>query len=358
MHSGPINPAGETWTACGSPHFVKGDFLVEGRESPVLTIEAGAVVRFEKDASLVVGNEEPGGLIINGSAGKPVVLTADSSGPNAGFWKGIRFGDTAVRDKASITGARIEYAGEEDKDALYLAAAGLQLNMTVRDSEFTNSLYAGIHMVENSRLSESSSNIKILGTKAGTYDGGFPIVTYLLGSHLVPIGAYTGNDIDAVRITARNFYDVLSKSTTWRHVGVPYDLDISLTVEGPLKPVLIIEPGVTTKWGHETFLEIANSNSGGLMAVGTKEKPILFSGNLEKQTGWMGISFGHSSVSSIIQLQHTVIEYATYGITMYEDLGPFVTDTHFKDTEIGGGLFALPPAYKSGLPISRRRDDD
>ncbi|MDQ6422456.1 copper amine oxidase N-terminal domain-containing protein [Paenibacillus sp. LHD-117] len=344
VHTGTIDPAGETWTACGSPHFVKGDFLVEGLESPVLTIEAGAVVRFEKDASLVVGNEEPGGLIINGSTSKPVVLTADSSGPNAGFWKGIRFGEAAVRDKASITGARIEYAGEEDKGALYLGAAGLQLNMTVKDSEFKNSLFAGIHMVDNSRLSENSGNIKITGTKAGTYGGGFPIVTYLLGSHLVPNGTYTGNDIDAVRITGTNTYDILTKSATWRNVGVPYDMEITVTVEGPSNPVLTIEPGVTTKWGPDTFLEIANSNGGGLKAVGTKEKPIVFSGNLEKQSGWMGIVFGPKAVSSRIQLQYASIEYALYGITIYEDLGPIVKDSSFKNNEIG----VYMPLYEPG----------
>jgi len=343
VHTGKINPAGETWTACGSPHFVKGDFLVEGLESPVLTIEAGAVVRFEKDASLMIGDQEPGGLIVNGTSSNPVVFTADSSGPNAGFWKGIHFGEVVVKDKASINGARIEYAGG-DTGALYLGAAGLQLEVTVKDTEIKNSLYAGIQMIENSRLSESSDNIKISGTKGGNNGGGFPIITDLLGSDRVPSGTYSGNEINAIRITGTNTYDILAKSITWRNLGLPYDIDISVTIEGPSNPVLSIEPGVTTMWAPDTFLSIADNNKGGLKAVGTKDKPIVFSGSLEKSGGWMGIVFGHQSVSSNIQLQHAVIEYAIYGLTIYEDLGPIVRDTHFKNNELG----IHNPLYEEG----------
>ncbi len=343
VHSGKINPAGETWTACGSPHFVKGDFLVEGLESPVLTIEAGAVVRFEKNASLVIGDEEPGGLIVQGTANQPAVFTADSTGPSAGFWTGIHFGEVALRDKASINGARIEYAGG-DHGALYLGAAGRELDVTVKDTEFKNNLYAGIQMIENSRLSESSGNIKISGTKAGNNGGGFPIVTDLLGSDRMPSGTYSGNEINAVRITGTNTHDILAKSITWRNLGLPYDIDITVTIEGPSNPVLTIEPGVTTKWAPETFLSIADNNKGGLKAVGAKDKPIVFSGSTEKSGGWMGIVFGHKSVSSNIQLQHAVVEYAIYGLTIYEDLGPIVKDTHFKDNE----LAIYNPLYEEG----------
>lgn len=334
VHSGIINPAGETWTACGSPHFVKGDFVVGGLESPVLTIEAGAVVRFENNASLIVGEEQPGGLIIEGTAANPVVLTADSSAPKAGFWKGIHLGEVTMRDKVSINGTRIEYAGGEH-GALYANAAGLPLEVNVTDTEIKESLFAGIQIENNVRLSDKSGRLKIGGTKSGTSGGGFPIITDLIGSHLIPNGTYTGNAIDAVRITGMNTYDILTTSTTWRNVGVPYDIEISVTVEGPSKPVLTIEPGITTKWAPETFLEIANSSTGGLKAVGTKEKPIVFSGSVEKKSGWMGIGFGPRSVGSSIQVQHATVAFALHGVTMFEDFGPIVKNTHFKNNEIG-----------------------
>jgi hypothetical protein len=343
VHSGTINPAGETWTACGSPHFVKGDFNVGGLNSPVLTIEAGAVVRFEKDASLIVGEFEPGGLLVQGTAAKPAVLTADSSGPQPGYWKGIRFGEAAMRDRASISGARIEYAGG-DYGALYLDAADLALNMTVKDTEFKHNLYAGIQITASSRLSDNSGNIKISGTTAGRYGGGFPIITDLPGSHLIPHGSYTGNDIDAVRIAGIYSYDIMTKSTTWRNVGVPYDMGMSVTVEGPSNPVLTIDPGVTTLWGPDTVLEIANSYQGGLKAVGTQEEPIVFSSNLKKPSGWMGIKLSNHAASSTLQIRHATISYADNGITMYEDLGAIVQDTAFKNNGVG----ILMPLYEAG----------
>jgi hypothetical protein len=349
VHEGTINPAGETWTRCGSPHFVRGDFFVEGLNNPVLTIEAGATVRFEKDASLIIGDEQPGGLLIQGTADQPVVLTADTSGPVEGFWKGIRFGEATIRDKARIEGAHIEYAGGLT-GAIFMVSGGPLLQVTVKDTEIRNSLYSGIEMVHNSRLSDESGNITISGTKIDNYGIGFPMITDLTGSHLIPEGNYTGNDIDAIRITSINTYATLARSTTWRDAGVPYYLDITLAVEGPGNPLLTIEPGVTTLWAPYTFLEIANNGKGGLKAVGTAEKPITFAGSVDKLTGWSGILIGSAAVSSGIDLQHVIISNAENGITMYEDYGGIIKNSQF--TKNKRAIFM--PLYEEGQTDYRK----
>ncbi|MBD0384796.1 copper amine oxidase N-terminal domain-containing protein [Paenibacillus sp. WST5] len=344
VHSGTISGSGETWGVCGSPHFVKGDFMVEGLESPILTIEAGAVVRFESEASLIIGQSAPGGLVISGTSEKPVVLTADSAGPNAGFWKGIRFFEKTLRGNATIEGARIEYAGGYE-GALYLDAATQRMEVTVKNSEWKNTLFAGIQMKGMARLSERSMNLTISGTKTAQEGGGFPIITDLVGSHLLPKGNYTGNDIDSIRITSYQTYDEMKMSTTWSHVGVPYDSDISIVVAGPANPTLTIEPGVVTKWAIDTGIEIGHAEQGGLMAVGTKEKPIVFTAKKDKPGSWTGISFREAADKKNNQLQHVVVEYAINGVTLEDDIGPIVKDAVLRSNKEHG---VYMPNYEQG----------
>lgn len=350
VHSGTISPAGETWSLCGSPHFVKGDFRVEGKESPVLTIEAGAVVRFESGASISVGQDAPGGLAITGTADKPVILTADSAGPQPGFWKGVRFYENALRGNVSIESARIEYAGGRE-GALLLDAVGQLLEVTVKNTELKSNQFAAVQLKGHSRLTERSGNITISGTKGSQEGGGFPIITDLTGSHLLPQGKYAGNDVDAVRVTAINSYDELTVSTTWRNIGVPYMPDVIITVEGPSSPVLTIEPGVVTKWAKDTRLIIAETGKGGLMAVGTKEKPIVFAGEMEKPGSWSGVTLADLAESKNIQLQYATIEHAEYGLHLYDDIGPVAKNSTFRSNKQYG---VYMPNYEAGQTDFRR----
>jgi len=59
VHTGTIDPNGETWGRCGSPHIIRGTFLIEGDGSPILTITEGASIRFEAGARIVVGESAP-----------------------------------------------------------------------------------------------------------------------------------------------------------------------------------------------------------------------------------------------------------------------------------------------------------
>ncbi|MDF2715878.1 MAG: copper amine oxidase N-terminal protein [Paenibacillus sp.] len=349
-HSGTISPAGETWSLCGSPHFVKGDFRVEGKESPVLTIEAGAVVRFENGASISVGEQAPGGLVIAGTADKPAVLTADSAEPKPGFWQGIRFYELALRGNASIEGARIEYAGGWE-GALVLDAAGQLLEVTLTNTELKNSLFAGIRMNGHSRLSERSANVTISGTKSSQDGGGFPIVTDLTGSHKLPQGNYAGNDVDAVRVTALNTYEEMVVSTTWRNIGISYESDVMIAIEGPSAPVLTIEPGVVTRWAKDTGLIIGENGKGGLMAAGTKEKPIVFTGEMEKPGAWLGITFSNYVAAKNILLQYATIEFADIGLYFYDDIGPVVKNSTIRGNKQYG---VYMPSYETGQTDYRK----
>lgn len=94
------------------------DFVVGGGETgpvPTMTIEAGVVMRFEKETALKIQTfttDEParGAIRALGTADKPIIMTSASAAPAAGDWRGLWFG--GIPDAGNkIDHVRIEYAG-------------------------------------------------------------------------------------------------------------------------------------------------------------------------------------------------------------------------------------------------------
>lgn len=80
-----------------------------------LTIEAGVVMRFEKETALRVQtftSENPANATIRalGTADKPIVFTSAADAPAPGDWRGLWFGGVPMADNA-LDHVRIEYAG-------------------------------------------------------------------------------------------------------------------------------------------------------------------------------------------------------------------------------------------------------
>ncbi|WP_284645692.1 copper amine oxidase N-terminal domain-containing protein [Paenibacillus silviterrae] len=331
VHSGTIKSGGETWGVCGSPHFVKDDIYVEGKDSPNLVIEAGAVVRFEKGTSIFVGLNAPGGLVIEGTEKNPAILTADTAGAQPGFWKGIHFYEQTVKGRASIDFAQIEYAGGEN-GAVTVTAGTSPVELTVRDTQFKQNAYAGIQLTENTRLSSQSKNLTITGTKTSPNGGGAPIITAAYGTHQLPDGNYKGNDLDVVLIAASMSSTTINTNTTWNKLSIPYQAKITVYVDGPSSPVLTIAPGTVTIWEKLSGLTVGSYDKGGLIAKGTKDQPITFTSQLERPGSWDGIGAG-PYVGKDFKLDYVVIKDAVNGITLPEDLGPFLTNSTIENSK-------------------------
>lgn len=94
------------------------DFIVgpPGEGPPTtLTIEAGVVMRFEKETALRVQtftSEEPANATIRalGTAARPIVFTSAAAAPAPGDWRGLWFGGVPM-DGNALDHVRIEYAG-------------------------------------------------------------------------------------------------------------------------------------------------------------------------------------------------------------------------------------------------------
>ena len=268
VHSGTIKPGGETWGLCGSPHIVRGEFAVEGLDSPILTIAPGVLVQFEADANISVGREAPGGLQINGKQGSPVNLTAAIAGAQPGHWSGIQFYNQTLRGNATIEHARISHAGGPYgySSAIFVEGGDKLTEIQLKNVEIANSLHAGLYLGKGATLSVTSDDLSITGTKMADGAGGFPIITALYGTHNLPSGTYRDNAINAVNISSQNWSEVLGRNTTWRNIGIPYAVGQTIEVYGNASPTLTIEPGVITLWKQGHSLEIGREGPGTLIA--------------------------------------------------------------------------------------------
>lgn len=81
-----------------------------------------------------------------------------------------------------------------------------------------------------------------------------------------------------------------------------YTVPENLRVEATLS----IEPGVTLVFGRDTTLEV--SSSGSLVAVGTEDEPITFTGEQASRGYWKGITFDRSGDAEN-RLESVVVEY-------------------------------------------------
>ncbi|HWI50851.1 MAG TPA: copper amine oxidase N-terminal domain-containing protein [Symbiobacteriaceae bacterium] len=266
-HEGTITKGGETWGRCGSPHLVTGTFRVEGADSPILSIEAGTIIQFEQDAQIEVGRNAPGGMKVYGTATDPAVFTAATSGPQPGFWSGLRFYNQTLVNDTIIDGARIEYAGESEYGALLIEGHEKTVEIVLKNVEFKQSQFAGLHMTYQGRLKAGSTNLKVSDTVQGNGAGGFPIVTATFGSHNLPRGEFKNNAVNAVNINEHGQgHGTVAANTTWRNVSIPYAISQNIYVEGSTSPTLTIEPGVITLWDSEAALYVGKGAAGHLVA--------------------------------------------------------------------------------------------
>jgi hypothetical protein len=98
----------ETWPNRGVPYSVGEGLVVEGPQNPVLTLEAGVLLRVRQTGTIRVGVLAPGGLRAIGTSAAPVRLTGEVIPPSPGFWRGLYIG--AQADASTV----LDYATIED----------------------------------------------------------------------------------------------------------------------------------------------------------------------------------------------------------------------------------------------------
>ena len=306
VHSGDIT-ANETWTKCGNPHFVEGMLDVSGPSSPILTLGPGVVVRFAagpfSSRQFRVGYQQPGGIVINGTAAEPVSIISGETNAAAGDFVGIVLMSESVG--SSIKHLIIQDCGDAASLSAFLDACiiaqGVANPVLMQHVTVRRSASKGIVFAEGSRFASGSTNLSI--SNAAEY----PVMVDPGQAHtLPPNGSYTNNFRDMILLWGLNG-DVLTTGT-WIHPGVPYLVDISLNIDGPLSPVLTLAPGTTLRMARDTKIEVGAFDGGALNADGSPTQKITITADTAEAAFWIGIEVA-AEATSAMKLDHVILEY-------------------------------------------------
>ena len=138
-------PSGLTLTKACSPYLVD---QITVRDGGVLTIEAGATVKFSFNTAIYVGQSGSGKLVAKGTAQSPITLTSQTGLTTDEGWYGLEFfAGTASGSQVSYT--TIEFAGG-NFDAAIVGEAGMPKNVVTLDHvAINNSNSGGIQVVDS-----------------------------------------------------------------------------------------------------------------------------------------------------------------------------------------------------------------
>ena len=253
----------------------------------VLTVEPGVVVAFKQNAGLYTGSA--GILVAKGTADKPIVLTGEQK--VVGFWNGVLLGSNDIRNELSYV--EISYGGGSIFSNYYGEPANLNIpgargiglaptSIKITNCTFTNSKGHGIYVSGDGLLTGFANNkfssnalypIKLPASLVATLDDASTFAT--------------SNGINVIGI-----YGSLSsaKETTWGPFkdGTKYRfLDTFYANSG-----LVILPGAVFEMTSQKAVGVGTD--GYLIAKGTADKRIVFTGVVKTPGSWGGILFDRS----------------------------------------------------------------
>lgn len=127
----------------------------------------------------------------------------------------------------------------------------------------------------------------------------------------------------------------ITKNEKWEATQVHLVTD-ELIIENA---TLTIEPGATIQFANNAGLKVING--GGIIAKGTSDSPIIFTGTESSKGHWKAISFNAGCDSSQCKLIHTVVEYGGAGDSlsaeiMCENASPTISHCHIRSSASNG----------------------
>ncbi len=289
--------ADETWTAAQNPHVIPFDLNIAAK----VTLEPCAVVRIAPLKTVTLG---PGGrLVAEGTAAQPIVIEPRDAGTH---WAEIR----AIGGTLRLVHTTVDGGGDPLNSVPAFAGAldvrGDQVPPTqeILHAELltvSGSASQGLYMHEGGGFSAASHDVTVTGS------AGYPVHMWARHLGTLPTGNYRGNATDEILVTGSGAYATVQEDMTIHDRGVPYHVGTA-TTEGRLDigaatgvATLTIEAGVTMKFKaggsmRVEFFQGTNPASGALIAVGTAQKPIVFTSAAATPAAgdWLGIWFGET----------------------------------------------------------------
>lgn len=287
------------------------DCAIKLRES-TLSIEAGTVIEFTENGSIEVEQfYESAALIAKGTADKPIIFRGTKQ--EKGHWQGIRISNdnnTNELDYVVIQDAgREEWGQGNPQGGLSLGRHGGGFGkVKLTNSQLINNRGYGL----DSRIFARGSTIEHIIKNNTFKNNDHPVHASMYNlQFLDPSNDFNGNNIDEIHVVSGgNGTQTTTNDATWYNHEVPYIF--SPGVVG-LSSKITIEPGAVLKFPSAGKLVVDRTNygnqgtGGGLIAKGTAEKPIVFTGIEPLPRYWAGININTQYAGN--EISHAVIEY-------------------------------------------------
>ena len=319
-----------TWKSFGIP-YVATDNINVGNGSlprPVLTIQPGVTVKFNAGKTMQIGFNYYGTTINGelqavGTSALPIILTANTASPTAGYWVGLQFYGSGA-SASHLTYATVSYAGVTS------VSGGIRINGSspaITNTTAQNNLHSGISVegVSTPQITSCTLTANVYGlwvyspaspslqTLALTNNTAYAIILDIK----VTLGTVSGitasgNATNAVYLSSYNL--VLDINATWKNLGIPYVVTSDVFLGGAGPPVLTIAPGVTLKFNADKTMLVGynyygTTINGTLQAVGTAAQPVIFTANTATPSAgfWRGLQFYYGASAS--QLTNATVAY-------------------------------------------------
>lgn len=325
-HSGKIE-SDETWIQ--GVHIVTGDVYVDGA---ILTIEPGAVIKFQEGKGLYIGyygGVSGATLIANGTSELPILFTSDAPTKAAGDWDYIGFYDGASK-ASSMEYCTVEYGGgySENYGQIYISETALSMsNSIARYSESH-----GFSLDDEGYFADFSDNMveQVEGSAIQIY-----------ANYAHTIG--TGNNLQSSEGISVKGDKVEQGEVRWLKQTVAYVLQGDVYVGSATGSTLILDPGVEMWMGSGTGIHFGyySGTFGTLTAEGTQAEHIKITSSapaVSRSAGdWDYIGF-YDGAGTGSSLAYCDIEYGGgysdyYGIIHIDEAGIALSNSTITNSQ-------------------------
>ncbi len=276
-----------------------------------LTIEPGTVIEFTENGRINIERyfeDHTGAIIAKGTADQPIVFRGTKAVP--GHWQGINIG--TFNNVNELDYVIIRDAGSEPWSPS-MVQGGLSIGsvnngygrVKLTNSQILNNRKYGLD------ITQTSSTLTEQHIISGNVfkDNETPVLAAIHTLHLLdPSNEFTGNTINEIRV------DPMPNSThptlvdgTWHNHHVPYVFQSGVNINSKIT----IAPGAVLKFPVNSYLSTTDTQYGGtggaLIARGTAEEPIVFTGVEPIERLWSGIKIETHYPAN--EISHAIIEY-------------------------------------------------
>ncbi len=320
-----------TWKASDT-YIIDGTVAVEGA---TLTIEPGAIIKFQQGAELDIGYGTSGSVLIaNGTVDNPITFTSAAANPAAGDWDYIYFGNGASGSSMSYCniyygGGYNTYSGMIQMDGCHISIDHCNIQHSPNygvaltgDAYFTSFTYNNLADISNHPVKLDANSAHTVGT----------------GNTYTTSSATKGILVDG------GTFDKADE--TWLAQSVPYVIDGSVYIQSTAGAQLTIQAGATIAFTQGSDMEVGYGSGtyGKIIATGTTSAPIAFTSSAPSPTagdwdaifledGASGSTFdyctfeyggGYNSYTGIIDITNANVSFnhcsfqhsTTFGITL------------------------------------------